>query len=717
MLNFPSFCSRIALLIEENSMISQKDLLAKLLATENVTVLHESVPTASFDVKNRVLRLPQWDDMQSYTYDHLVGHEVGHALYTPFEGWHDSISERGQSFKSFLNVIEDARIEKLVQRKYPGLRGSFIRSYQKMFADGFFGDNKDIDSYNLIDRINVLFKCGESFGVRIDEDEQAWVDEIRTAETWDQVVDIATRMYDSELSKAEDENDFDGLDDDGDDYQDETETMSMPSDSGEESEDENEDQMDLPAPGESEEQQAGTESPAAQSIASQTDEELRENMESLNKDENDGYDNVRVGAMNAEPFIVSYKKLIERQYDDLLDQRSYFHTQSLYPNLMKDAEEEANRLYNEFLGNNKKTISYLVKEFEMRKSAAQYARATISKTGVIDPVKMNNYKFSEDIFRRVSVVPEGKNHGVVMYLDWSGSMWQDIYNTVIQTLNLVHFCRQVNIPYRVYAFSDQYYDESGAERREMIQEYTNAIPAGLTCVAETGYALLEWFNNKMTKMQFREASKKLLMISKNIEYVKGGLRLGGTPLDTTILMAMDIYNKFKKQNRLDIVNTIFLTDGDSHPASYRYQYDEYVGNTNIRGRRTRLVDDVTKKQYVNKKDYWAATTTLLTMFQDRTGGNAIGYRIVPSSKHQFMREWGDDAGWKQMLKEGFVSKQERGYSKLFLLRGGKSLQVEAGELEVDRGAKKGKLTSAFKKAAKGKLTSRTLLNEFIHEVA
>jgi len=678
----------------------QKDILAKLLATENVTVLHESVPTASFDVKNRVLRLPQWNDMQSFTYDHLVGHEVGHALYTPFEGWHDSISERGQSFKSFLNVIEDARIEKLVQRKYPGLRGSFVKSYQKMFAEGFFGDNKDIESYNLIDRINVLFKCGESFGVRIDEDEQAWVDEIRTAETWDQVVDIATRMYDSELSKAEDENDFDGLDDDG--------------------EDGDEDQMDLPAPSESEDQQAGDESPAAQSIASQTDEELRDNMESLNKDESDNFDNVRVGAMNAEPFIVSYKKLIDRQYDDLFDPRSYFHTESLYPSLKKDAEAEANRLYNEFLGNNKKTISYLVKEFEMRKSAAQYARATISKTGVIDPVKMNNYKFSEDIFRKVSVVPEGKNHGVVMYLDWSGSMWQDIYNTVIQTLNLVHFCRQVNIPYRVYAFSDQYYESgevANAERRAMIQEYTNSIPAGLTCVAETGYALLEWFNNKMSKMQFREASKKLLMISKNIEYVKGGLRLGGTPLDTTIMMAMDIYNKFKKQNRLDIVNTIFLTDGDSHPGSYRHQYDEHLGTATIRGRRTRLVDDVTKKQYDNKKDYWAATTTLLTMFQDRTGGNAIGYRIVPATKHQFMREWGDADGWQKMLKEGFVSKQERGYSKLFLLRGGKSLQVEAGELAVDRGAKKGKLTTAFKKAAKGKLTSRTLLNEFIHEVA
>ena len=689
----------------------QKDILAKLLATENVTVLHESVPTASFDVKNRVLRLPQWDDMQSFTYDHLVGHEVGHALYTPFEGWHDSISDRGPAFKSFLNVIEDARIEKLVQRKYPGLRGSFVKSYQKMFAEGFFGNNKDIDSYNLIDRINVLFKCGESFGVRIDEDEQQWVDEIRVAETWDQVVDIACRMFDSELEKAEEENEYDGLDDDeGEEFED-GEGMPMPSDGDEEN------QMDLPTPegDDSSDENLDEMSYAEESIASQTDQELRDNMESLNKSDDDGVDNVRIGAMNAEPFIVSYKKLIDQHYDDILDVRSYFHSECLYTNSRQDAEVEANRLYNEFLSNNKKTISYLVKEFEMRKSAAQYARATISKTGVIDPVKMNNYKFSEDIFRKVSVVPEGKNHGVVMYLDWSGSMWNDLYNTVIQTLNLVHFCRQVNIPYRVYAFTDGYL--SSEERRESVRQSQRDTAPGLAVVGNSGYALLEWFNNKMTKMQFREASKKLLMISKHIQYVRGDMRLGGTPLDTTIMLAMDIYFKFKKQNRLDIVNTIFLTDGDSHPGDYSFQYGDSVGTQTIRGRRTRLIDDVTKKQYKNLRDYWAATATLLKMFQDRTGGNALGYRIIPSSKSQFVREWGDEEGWKTLLKEGYISKIERGYSKLFLIRGGKSLQVEVGELEVDRGAKKGKLTTAFKKAAKGKLTSRTLLNEFVEEVA
>jgi len=92
--------------------LTSKDILAKLLATENVTVTHRNAKTASFNVRDRVLTLPMWDNMETCTYDHLVGHEVGHALYTPEDGWHEAVCSKGQAYKSFLNVVEDARIER-----------------------------------------------------------------------------------------------------------------------------------------------------------------------------------------------------------------------------------------------------------------------------------------------------------------------------------------------------------------------------------------------------------------------------------------------------------------------------------------------------------------------------------------------------------------------------------------------------------------------------
>ena len=64
-----------------------KGQLAKLLATEDLIIENRKVSTASFDVGRRVLTLPMWEKASGVVYDLLVGHEVGHALYTPADNW------------------------------------------------------------------------------------------------------------------------------------------------------------------------------------------------------------------------------------------------------------------------------------------------------------------------------------------------------------------------------------------------------------------------------------------------------------------------------------------------------------------------------------------------------------------------------------------------------------------------------------------------------
>ena len=89
--------------------MSQQEIkgnLARLLATENLVVEHRSVPTAQFDVERRVLTLPNWDKASSIVYDMLVGHEVGHALFTPNEDWTLKVKVP----QSYVNVVEDVRI-------------------------------------------------------------------------------------------------------------------------------------------------------------------------------------------------------------------------------------------------------------------------------------------------------------------------------------------------------------------------------------------------------------------------------------------------------------------------------------------------------------------------------------------------------------------------------------------------------------------------------
>ena len=187
---------------------STKSLLAKLLASENITVEHGNYQTASFDVKNRVIRLPIFKYMSGSIYDLMVLHEVGHALWTPLKGLHSEKNEKGPGFKSYLNVVEDARIEKKIKRKYPGGSKPMIEGYRQLVSENFFATkDRDLNALNLIDRINLHYKIGASAGIEFSEVERPFITEIDKAETFEEIYDITVRLY--EYSKEnESQTDF-----------------------------------------------------------------------------------------------------------------------------------------------------------------------------------------------------------------------------------------------------------------------------------------------------------------------------------------------------------------------------------------------------------------------------------------------------------------------------------------------------------------------------
>ena len=175
-----------------------KSLLAKLLAEENVSVIVDSnASTASFDMRNRVIRVPNWDDTSPDLYDLLLGHEVGHARHTPAEGWHDAIvSEKERKFKMFLNVCEDARIEKKIKRRYPGLRASMLRGYKELMARDMFSiQGKNVSKFLLIDRINLSTKLGSMVQIPFTAEEKVLLNEVLATETWEQVVEVARKVW------------------------------------------------------------------------------------------------------------------------------------------------------------------------------------------------------------------------------------------------------------------------------------------------------------------------------------------------------------------------------------------------------------------------------------------------------------------------------------------------------------------------------------------
>ena len=175
-----------------------KSQLAKLLATEDIIVEHKKVETAEFNVQTRVLTLPMWEKASNGVIDMLVGHEVGHALYTPNTEWWKEV----QIPQQFVNVVEDARIEKLIKRRYEGLNKTFYNAYHELSDKDFFDiENKDMSDFNLADRVNLYFKIGNFIDIDFNEEEKTFVSMIKSAESFDDVLEYSKVIW--EYAKEE----------------------------------------------------------------------------------------------------------------------------------------------------------------------------------------------------------------------------------------------------------------------------------------------------------------------------------------------------------------------------------------------------------------------------------------------------------------------------------------------------------------------------------
>ena len=169
-----------------------KSQLAKLLATEDLIVEHKQVQTACFNVHTRVLTLPMWERASNTVYDLLVGHEVGHALFTPDEDWLEKVAVPPQ----FVNVVEDARIEKLMKRKYAGLAKTFFNGYKELNDEDFFSiSDSDVSTFNLADRANLHFKVGNFVDISFTEEEMAIIRMIEGCDDFDDVLLAAEVLY------------------------------------------------------------------------------------------------------------------------------------------------------------------------------------------------------------------------------------------------------------------------------------------------------------------------------------------------------------------------------------------------------------------------------------------------------------------------------------------------------------------------------------------
>ena len=750
----------------QNSIQEVKSSLAKLLATENLSVQFAHVETASFDTKNRVLVLPLFKDLNEQCLDLFVGHEVAHALWTPAEGL-QNLPIKDKNFHSFVNVTEDARIERLIQSKYPGLKKIFYNAYGELNEKNFFGlEDMNIGELLFIDRLNLKAKLGHRFEFDFqNEIEEDFYNRAMTTVTFDDAVKLAEDIYNyckQELEQQkQDENDerqsdpesSDQNDEDGDnettsteqrnvDWSDEgsdeaeqknEETTSSSNETEDASEDEEEEQQSEDKEEDNEdgqEQSAVTSTPSLEAKTDIASQQATKEMADLNLENTIAYLDLPQ-KIDVSKVIVPFKTV----HAEILE----YWTSSRRDMLLA-------RNATEFKKKNQKVINYLHKEFEMKKAAEVYSKSFESKTGVINTQRLYSYKYTEDIFKKATTAPNGKSHGIVFFLDWSGSMAENLKGTVEQLINLALFCRKSNIPFDAYAFSSEYGKFDG---RPTEYQSTNLYE-----VALGNCNLIELFNHKMNTRQFNRSIEIWLAVSCMFDRRGRGdfgywglprkYYLSGTPLDEAIVLATKLVPEFQKKANVQIVNTVFLTDGSSHrlqgqfvpgesiDGSKRTSEEFAIANTlYIRDKKTSKSVKITSQRF--NRDSGRITKALYMMLKSVTGCNLVGFFIAenrdigyaydqfykdPSEAKTALQLNNEKTEFKRTLsKEKAMVAMHSGMDELYIIKGGKHLEINDEGLQVDKTASKAQITTAFKKMTKGKLQNRVILQKFIEKIA
>src|SRR6056300_1270546 len=490
-----------------------------------------------------------------------------------------------------------------------------------------------------------------------------------------------------------------------------------------------------------------------QKLIAITDSSYEKNKEKL-LDGKTKYTYFNLPEPNLKKVIVSNKDWIKKWKEYSYKRNEYYsydHNKRIeYINWLKDN-------FKQFKNDNKKTVNYLVKEFEMKKSATAYKRASTDKTGVIDPLKLKDYKFSDDIFKRLTILPDEKNHGMIMLLDWSGSMCDVIKQTIDQLMNLVWFCQKINIPYEVYLFTSEMDGGKQLQSYDYDNEVNRINIKSETWNLKNGDGLFDNFNliniasHRMKKTELDESLMYLYHMGLYYEdrytsrayfdsyYYKGDrfdipreFWLGTTPLNEALVVMNKIVPMFKHKYNIEKMTFITLTDGG---ANSNYGTEKVVNNEKglsvAKTTGGTPVITIGKKQYTTDNNiYGQLTTILLNVLKDQYNINTIGFYVVKRLNRMWeleamigkYKDWTDKHSKLEALKKRFSKDKvadviKPGYNRYFLLNG-KTMAVENTDLSaVNDGMKAGKIKQLFSKSMKGRIVSRSLLNKFIEEVA
>lgn len=716
---------------------ASKNVLAKILATENIMVRHDTkASTASFDLHKRVLTLPVWKNMTSSLMDMLIGHEVGHALYTPgmtpqqFIDFTKEIGKNMDLAKLVWNIVEDARIERMIKEEYPGLRRDFFHGYKEIYEmDMFEIEGKNINDLPFIDRMNLHFKIGPVLhnDVIFTPEEMVFVKRCEVTRTHDDIKVLSKDIYDfinDQDNKVENQEQqtFEkfSLSEDGEASSlgnEKMESSSFNPNSGNNDGGEDEDQDNADSQNSSDERKTNR-TPI-------NDGDTMKNLEkNLQKsvDTRSGTTHIcTLPDIDLDNAIVDHKEFYKR-----VDSKAIERACGNNYEYASRVNEAMDRLLAKVKEDSIRSVNIMINQFNRKKAADESRKSRINKTGKLNMDKLHQYKISEDIFLSRTITKDGKNHGFMIFLDWSGSMSYTIHDVMMQLFQIAIFCRKVKIPFEVYSFTNSFFDD------KHIASFT---PTDEDSINFDSFCMVNLLSSRMTNIEFDHAMKMMNWAGIRYNHAKikklnmvglvpsapDEFSMSSTPLNQAMIVALKLIPLFRKKYNLQIVNTVFMTDGDGDSFYHRKSIDN--------NEKYCLYDSQTGMSYEYSHRSHDLTQALTKMIKDRTGCNLIHFHLETCRKAEnagYRYFTGDETEeQKQKINkmyddEGFfVATKKSNFDEVFVIKSTTEIEFGFDEDEFLESKKKSftSLKSAFLKMNDRRITSRVMLNRFIDMIS
>jgi hypothetical protein len=302
-------------------------------------------------------------------------------------------------------------------------------------------------------------------------------------------------------------------------------------------------------------------------------------------------------------------------------------------------------------------------------------------------------------------------------------------DTVKQLFNLIWFCKKVSIPFEVYAFTSSYPIASGKDVRTSVY----AKKEGVFCI-DNWFSLMNLLTSKSNARELETQMKNIFRIaclfsdSFYTRYpIPHGMDLSGTPLNESLIALHEILPKFQKENKLQKVQCVILTDGEGQQLKYHREFkrawesEPYIGVNGL-NENCYLRDRKTGNTY-SLSNYWDVTDVLLRNLRDKFQDiNFIGIRIIESCyAGSFIRRYYGYSGSEQdkvmnsWKKEKSFTIKNSGYHSYFGI--GSSILSQTNQFLVSDDATKTQIKQAFIKSLKTKKMNKKILGEFIELIA